>query len=231
MTSEDQTSKSWFLRFFSNPIVGVTGSLASIVGVILAVYFFTERVPRRELVCFVHPVKSIVVTAGQASRLSVTMDGNEIATDLTAAQIAVWNRGEQSIKLDNVLQPLVIHTEGGEPIVEARIRKSSRDVVKLGLDRSRLQEGELGVTWNILEKNDGGVVQITYGGGPDVAIKADGVIEGQQSPVVLEFAGTIESPTEQYASWQKRDHRAGLIALGFGVAMLIVITFFRIRWE
>ena len=29
-------------RFFSNPVVGIVGSLASVVGVLLAVYFYNK---------------------------------------------------------------------------------------------------------------------------------------------------------------------------------------------
>jgi hypothetical protein len=65
------------------------------------------------------------------------------------------------------------------PPCEASIRKKSRDVVSVQLDQSRLNQGILGLSWNILEKNDGAVIQLVYAGPPSIHLIASGVIEGQ----------------------------------------------------
>ena len=41
--------KSVILRFFSNPIVEIAGSIASILGIFLAIYFFVESKEYPEL--------------------------------------------------------------------------------------------------------------------------------------------------------------------------------------
>ena len=154
-----------------------------------------------ELVYHVNPVRATVVKQGTASRLSVSFDGKGINQDVTAVQLAIWNRGKEPIK--EVRKPVVIRTDVKAPILEATVRKTNRDVVKLTLDQTRIAEGELGVTWNELEKDDGGVVQIIYAGGLDVRIQGSGVIEGQPEIRELRYAGYIQSPAEQMR-WDRR---------------------------
>jgi hypothetical protein len=177
----DNNRPSWWIRFFSNPVVGIVGTLASITGVVLAVIFYFQSVRERELTYYVHPVKTIVVKAGQSSKLDVTVDGQGIKSDVTATQIAIWNAGREAIRREHVLRPLVIQTAGGVPIIDASIRKTTRNVVGMSLDTSQASNGKLVVSWDILEKDDGGVVQVVYAGDPDEDIIADATLEGQHT--------------------------------------------------
>ncbi|HEV7515050.1 MAG TPA: hypothetical protein VGR07_01995 [Thermoanaerobaculia bacterium] len=128
---------------------------------------------------FVNPARAVVVHAGQTSRLSVTLDGAPVKRDVSAAQVAFWNDGRAAIKPDNMLRQLVIKTSPTAPIIDATIRKRSREVVKVELDRSRLAQGELTAHWNILEFRDGAVLQIVYLGKVDTAVTASATVEGQ----------------------------------------------------
>jgi len=226
----ESSAKSGRLRkFFSNPAVGVIGSVASVIGLILAIYFFLESTRERELTYFVHPVKSIVVRAGEASGLSVTLGGNAIRGNVTATQLAFWNAGKEPIRAQHMLRPLVIRTEGNVPILEARIRKESRKVVELQLDQSKMEQGEVGVSWSILEEGDGGVIQLIFAGGTDVSISASAVIEGQPEVHSVEFTGEIRPPIEQYAYVAKQNRRQGVIFLGMGVLMTAMGTWVLLR--
>jgi cell division protein FtsB len=120
--------------------------------------------------------------------------------------VALWNRGNRPIKKQNVLKPVVIYTQDNSPILEATIRKTSRDVTHLSLNLDELQKGRVTIDWDILERNDGGIIQLIYAGKPDVHIQAEGVIEGQPSIDLVEFSGTIKSPYEQYES-ERSDYR------------------------
>lgn len=217
-------SKNSFTVFFSNPLVGIIGSLASIIGVLLAVYFYLEGKEYPQLTYYVHPVKAIVVRAGQASRLTASFDNKVIETDITATQIALWNQGKRAIKKDNVLKPIVIHTENNTPILEATIRKSSREVVQLAVNTDELQKGRVLISWNILEHNDGGIIQLTYAGNPNLNIQLDGVIEGQNQIEQLTFSEKIKSPDEQYTSLRKERRYVGFFFLG--MAAVIALTLF-----
>src|SRR5207249_3270232 len=159
-----QTAGS-FRLFFSNPAVGILGSLASILGLMLAVYFYSASRVHRDLVFLAHPTKAVVVRAGQTSRVSVTIDGKPINEDVTAAQVAFWNRGSQSIRSENMLRTLTVNVGRTSQILEARIRKASRDVSEIELDLTDTSRGQLGVRWKILEPGDGAVIQLIFLGG------------------------------------------------------------------
>jgi hypothetical protein len=151
MPVEGERESGKLRRFFSNHplvgVIGVVGSLASVISVPLAIYLFFESYKTRELTYYVHPVRAIVATTGAASRLSVNYAGKEIATDVTAVQVALWNRGRETIRTADILKPLIIQTEGRTPILEATIRMETRDVVGLRkMDESELDRGRLAIS-------------------------------------------------------------------------------------
>lgn len=224
--------KDRFSAFFSNPVVGIIGSIASVIGLLLAIYFYVESKETRQLICYVNPVKAVVIKTGQASRLTTSFDTKVVETDITAAQVAIWNQGEKSVKRDNILKPILIYTENNSPILEATLRKSSRDVVQLSLNTDELQKGRVSVSWNILEHNDGGVIQLIYAGDPSIKLKADGVVEGQGQIEQLEFSGRIKSPDEQYASGSQNVKNTGKLFLILALILTIYYIFNRLmRWR
>jgi hypothetical protein len=205
-------------RFFANPIVGIAGSIASIVGLVVAIYFFAESKRHRAFFYLVHPAKAVIVKAGQLSRIAVNLDGNPIDTDVTAAQVAFWNAGNEAIRHEHVLRKFTIQTQPAVPIIDATVRKTNREVVHVELDRSRLQHGELGVDWNILEHGDGGIVQVVFAGGPGTDLLAVGVTEGQPSVRRLQASRTELSDD----SYTKRNRVTRFLALTYvGVAILV----------
>lgn len=211
---------------FSSPRIGLMGTLLGtligIVGIVLSIYIYHESREYPQLSYFVHPVKASVLKAGQASKLRCDFEGQSITSDITVAQVAVWNQGKKSIKRDNILKPVVLYLTNGSPILEAILRKQSRDVVNLELDRKELSNGRLIVSWAILEKNDGAIIQLTYAGGPEVPILLDGIVEGQANVERVDYSGKLPSPEEQYRSRTQGDHLFRWILLG--MALLLIIT-------
>ncbi len=182
---------------------------------------------------FVHPAKAAVVRADQTSRLSVQFDGQNVTGDITAAQVAFWNAGRRSIRGGDILKPLVVRTANKARILEARLQKSSRDVVGLVLGSSAQSSGEVEIRWNILEQNDGGILQIVYSGGDELAIEAHAVLEGQSEIVRMEYRRPISTPGEVYL---ERQGWRGLIApySMFGMGLFAFAIFgWRVRrsWD
>jgi hypothetical protein len=213
--------QSGVLRFFTNPYVGILGSIASIIGIFIAIYFYFISQHIRELVYFVNPAKAIVFKPEQTSKLKVSFGNKEIQDNVTAAQIAIWNQGTDSIKKENLLSLINIKTNPPVPILEATIRKKSRDVINLILDQSLDKVGKISLTWNILEKGDGFVVQVIYIGDTNVNLSLDGVIEKQDIIKEIKYTGSILSPVEQFNE-QKKLIRAQIIL--FSVLLLIMIV-------
>ena len=216
--------------FFSNPIVGIIGWLATIIGLVLTIYFYVEGKENRDLTYYVNPVKAVLVRSGQASRLSASFDDKTVETDITAAQIALWNQGKLAIKKDNILKSVVIYTDKQIPILEATIRKSSRDVNGISLGTENIRQGSITISWNILERNDGCVIQLIYAGDTNTQLLIDGVIEGQDKIRQLTFAGKIRSPDEQFSSRRRANQYLGFFVLSMGVFLvLLCVPLFLIR--
>ena len=214
-------------RFFSNPLVGLSGSIASIIGLILAVFFFLAAKTNRELTFYVHPVRTTIVKMGQASRLAVSFDGRDIKNDITAVQVALWNRGKKVIKKDAVLAPIFIYTVDRSPILEARIMNTTREIVGVILDTADLDKGKVGVSWRILENGDGCSIQFIYEGTQETQFKIHGVIEGQKRISEYEKPIRIRTAQEQYESrpsWRYYIFVSmGMVIFGFYLLITIII--------
>jgi hypothetical protein len=206
----------------------MVGTAASIVGVFLAIYFYIGSRSYPELVYLVNPVHTIVVKQGTASRLGVIFDGQPITQDVTASQVALWNRGRQAIRRAAILQAVTITTEPSVPILEATVRRTSRNVVSFDLDRTGLAKGEVSVSWNILEEGDGGVLQLVYAGDVGTQIVCRGIIEGQRGVRELKMPqGYIESPESQFRS--QRFERYFILVQGLLILVIGPLNF--IRWR
>lgn len=199
------------------------------LAIFLAIFFYLQAQKTREFMYYVHPVKATVVKSGQVSSLSVSYDDREIQTDITATQLYIWNAGKESIKDNNILKPITILTENNAPILEATIMKESRDVVKLKLNQNEIQRGILPITWNILEQNDGGIIQLIHAGEPETKILFEGVIEGQKKIKELRFPREIKSAAEQYTKIAKEHKFFGFTFLGLAVIMFITYILFYTR--
>lgn len=195
---DDPPTENRMMRFFSsNPVIGMIGAAASVISIPLALFFFISEQKTRDLTAFVHPVRTSVVRMGQASKLSVKFEDRPIDSDVTAVQIAIWNRGGLSIRAANLLKPIAIVMPGRQ-ILEATIKKQTRDVVNFRLDSAKLTEGRVPLNWDILEQGDGAVIQLLYPGDDTADIDFEGVLEGQPSVTQLHYSLKVERPEDQY---------------------------------
>jgi hypothetical protein len=217
------------LRRFSNPWIGVLGSIFSVVGVGLAIYFYFGGARSRKLTYAVNPVKTIVVKAGEASTLRVLHGDQDIKGDVTAAQVAIWNDGTESIRPENVLSPISIVLRPSAPILEAKVRKVSRAVIGAAIDTSRLADGAVPVTWKILEHNDGAVIQLIFAGPTETDIAVDGTVEGQPTPLGVMPLRRMQSPAEQEALARRTARESIEILSALLVVALIALWLMRRR--
>lgn len=216
--------KNRLIRFFSNPLAGGLGTAITAISVLLAIYFYLEQKEFRKLTYYVHPVKAVVVKGGQISKLTATYNDKPIKTDITVAQVAFWNEGRLSITSSNILKPIVLYTVHKTPILEATIRKVSRDVIKLQLHPQEDQNGRITISWQILEQNDGGIIQLTYAGSPDMDINVDGVIEGQKEIERIQFFGKIKSAHDYYSDIIRQQKVMGFTMLSCGLIIVLMMS-------
>ena len=207
MNTEVKEKRPWLNKIGGHPIIVLATLILAIIAIIVTIVLFFISQTERELVYAVNPVKTRVVTMGQATGLEVTHNGVELGdVDITVAQVAIWNSGDESIKKENVLKEVVIYTEPSVRILEASISNSSRDldILQFNIIESPelLEIGKVPVSWDILEKGDGASVQLIYQGSPEVEILVEGLIEG--SGVVKRVGRDIKikTPAEQFKSAQ-----------------------------
>jgi hypothetical protein len=119
--TQPQTEKRWtgiLLFFGNNPVIGLLGTIASVVGVVLAVLFYIAASKARELSFYVNPTTTTIVRSGQSSDLYVLYKGQPVSTDVTAFQLEVWNAGKEPIRTEHILDPIVIETSPRVPILD-----------------------------------------------------------------------------------------------------------------
>lgn len=127
----------------------------------------------------------------------------------------------RTIKGEEILSPIVISTEAGQQILEARVRKTSRPLINLTIDTARIDQGKVLVAWRILEKGDGAVIQLIYAGDQEVALRVSGSVVGQSNPIELAYSGKLRSPEEQYSRSARIDRILGIVVLGASLILFV----------
>jgi len=176
---EPKKAKNRTLDWFSrNPVFGLMGFIVGIVSLTATVYFGIAALKSRDLSLTVNPTKTTLVKAGQSSDLHVLYKGQSVLTDVTALQVELWNAGKESIRQEHILSPIILQTSPKLPILEVRLRHTSRPVADISLDESHLADGKVGVSWKILEQNDGAIIQFIVAGPSNVTVVGQGSMEG-----------------------------------------------------
>jgi hypothetical protein len=224
---------------------------------ILGVSFYLASQSTRELLFYRNPLDTIVVQAGQASRLTTSFDGHPVTTDITATQFQIYAGGNQAIRPEHLLDPVWLKTTGDQPIFEATIAQSKRTLSGVVLDTHDLEHGRVGVSWKILEPGDGALIQLVYPGKPySTRIHASGTIEGQRGGIrqltgtgSMQFTKSGPTTRSSYISyaalagsfgclflWGLVSNRAnlkgvvsGYVVLGLITCALFSITFYSVK--
>lgn len=216
-------------QLFGNPWVGAVGTVASIMSLVVAFYFWEESKRERDLTYHVHPARTAIVNEGAASNISVDFEGKSLKSSVSALSIAFWNDGAEPIRASDVLAPIQIALAESTPILEAKVLKTSREPVSIHLSLQERDLGVVGIEFNIFERHDGGVVQIIYAGDDKVGVSFSGVIVGQSSISTLSYPGEIKSPTEQYDEYRTNKRNSAYVYIGTGLVLLFVVIVFFLK--
>jgi hypothetical protein len=153
--------------------------ISTAAGILFTVIFFLLTQKDRDVRFAVSPSPTTIVKAGQSSDLRVSFKEKEVDSDLSSVQIALWNNGKESIKRENILSGTVTITfQPKTRILEARVKQLTRDLVDFKLDTSDSSSGVLHCSWNVLEHEDGALLEVIYTG-TSVRVGVDGAIEGR----------------------------------------------------
>lgn len=217
--SETRRFASLLQWFSQHPLVGLLSAVTGVVGTILTVWFYVLSIPTRDLVLLEPAVRSVFVNRDAPAVLRVLVHDQEIKEqDVFAVQVAVWNNGNQSIRPENVLEPVMLKAPQGSRIINAQILRNTRGVC--GVAAHIEQEGQSArVDWRILERNDGAIVQLVLVGDRDAALTASGTIEGGRPRFVRLLPNSSTSSTQ--TAWGKKNSWDDwLFVVGFVVAVV-----------
>lgn len=142
------------------------------------------------------PVRSVFLNKNAPAALEVRIHGEPLLhRDVFAVQLALWNTGNQSVRPENVLEPLTFIPEGGTEIIETKVLRRTREVCGL---RANVEDGgkRARVDWAILEHNDGAVVQLVLVGDQQCRIGLKGTVEGGGRPRFIRKLSTSENDSQ-----------------------------------
>ena len=185
-------------RLRDNQIVQTIVVLIAIISSYITISNGLEDKHVPNLTYFVHPVRTAIVHGIGSPAFDIVQGKRVLKGDVTSVQVALWNRGRQAIRREDILSPIVLHLRDNDEIIDASIRKCSRAVTGASLDKQQLASGKVSIDWKILEHDDGCVIQLLYAGGIDAELEVLGVIQGQSAVGRVEYYGSIQSGLEQY---------------------------------
>ncbi|GAA5483337.1 hypothetical protein [Haloferula sargassicola] len=216
------------LTFFSNPWIGIVGSFASIIGIPLGIYFARSSVVSPKLLYYVHPVRTPIVTPGVASDLKMFHRDRELTGAVNSIQLAVWNSGNKPIRRADVLRPITIGLPDGCMILESALTRISRPETGLKIDDKTDLKAPVPLSFDILEPDDGAIVQLVYEGPSDCDVSVVGAVVGQRQIQAVTFKGDISTPLERYEGLSRSLRFPAYTMIGVGtIACAIPLIFAR----
>lgn len=208
-------------RFWTSPYFTAITGVCTIVGFVLAIYFYFASIRRPDVVYCVPTSRTIVADPTGTSALRLEFNGQIVNTRVTGLQLVFWNAGREAVRENGILETVRVRTTPAVPILEARIRRTTRSVCGIALNTANAARGEIEVSWRILEQNDGGEIQLIYAGGTDVSAQASGTLEGQRSLRSVDYS--VIRPTKS-SGWILT---ALAILIGGGFTVFNTYDFFR----
>lgn len=212
------------------------GPLVGLVGISLAIYFRLESIQERAPVYYVHPgrAKLLDATAPIPSQLQILLRGQPIkGKSVIAVRLYFWNEGRVPIRKEDILQPLAFELKAPSEILEVRLLKQSRDVVKFTLGQIKAtSRNVLPISFEILEKSDGASIQIIYTGEETAPIALKGTIVGVSVPK-LSRAASLERYYKRPSLSESRSTEekfASYMILGSSIVFLGGIIFYSLRY-
>jgi len=172
--SKRESLLDWFAR---NPKMGLAGTVASILGLILAPILYYAADKHREIVYQTSASPTTIVRSGQSSGIRVFFGDSQVTSDVSSMQVAIWNTGRESIRSGNVLSKVItLKIDPTAKILDARVKRVTRDLVKFRCQIHSLEY--VSCSWDILEGGDGALLELIFLGNSSMLTVA-GDIEGR----------------------------------------------------
>jgi hypothetical protein len=160
--------------------LGIVGSIASIIAIPASIFFWLDGRSLPDLSYFVYPERIELVNELPGESFKVFFKDRQLNPPVTVALVELWNAGRKPIRKEDILDSIQVSLDPPAEILTTEIvRRANERPIELQLDRTLLSSGKVPISWKILEKGDGAVLQLTYAGGPATKISVSGVVVGQ----------------------------------------------------
>jgi hypothetical protein len=159
----------------------VISSIISIAITIVFGYYFLYLGNReRKPTFYLDPSRTIILDkahAGNAPLQLLKSNGDTIHSDVTSVNFYFFNQGNETIKEENVYEPLKVVMSRNTEILDFKLLKVARPVSGIVLKHDTAGNS-LSIQFKALEKDDGLVGQIIFEGDKDATISLTGGVDG-----------------------------------------------------
>lgn len=148
---------------------------------LVAIYFFLQTREKRNPTFYVDPNRTIIVSKKVTEKkdMEVYYKKRLIKDNgVTAVRIFFWNSGNLAIKKDHILQDILLEMDTEVEIADLKVLRITRDITRFDAEIVEGSINKIRVFFDILENDDGGVIQIIFIGDSRSKIDFQGTIEG-----------------------------------------------------
>lgn len=171
-------------------IINYTISIVSIlIGIFISYYFYAKSKESKEPNLYYQSYLNIkrIANGNQTRDIKVFYKSEEV-NRVTTTYVWFWNEGKRPILKSDIPESsdlnLVFSDEGHKiRILDYRLVKQSRNPVRAFVNKTN--DTSLKIEFDFLDYQDGVVVEVQHTGGPNVYVKADGIILGNSEGVTI----------------------------------------------
>lgn len=165
--------------------IAVSGIIIAILGIFIG-HHISQKKPY--LTMYEIQRKTIIASSlEETSDIQLFFKNKKIKSDVVASQVVIWNAGDAYISANSILDNIELNIEPKSvDIYEARVIDTTRNVINFDLGKINTENNSIPISWKILEKNDGAIIQIIHSNMDDINFSISGSIIGQGIPVKFE---------------------------------------------
>ena len=158
----------------------ISSTISIAITIVFGYYFLYLGNRERKPTFYLDPTRTIILDKANAANAPLQLlksNGEAIHADVTSVYFYFFNQGTETIKRENVYEPLKIVLGDKAEILDFKLLKVSRPVSGIALTRDTISNS-LAINFKVLEKDDGLVGQIIFEGNKNASINLEGGIDG-----------------------------------------------------
>jgi hypothetical protein len=220
----------WLSSLDEIPGLAFSGWILAVISLPLGFWFYQKSLDSRQLVIVEPSVRAVLIDKDTPATIEIRVGNRQVVNqDVYAIQLAVWNGGNRSIKVEHLLTPIVFVPAEGNTILDATVLRETRRLCGVK-PHIRPTDGNVQVDLSILEPGDGAVIQLILAGKKESALGFKGTIEAGGDPRYRRIDAKQEKKSVAWSSgpdtwWKFIGACAGALFLLFGACLSFMDIF------